>query len=91
VRALFNIPKIGAIAGSAVTEGVVRRGANVRVMRDRKVLHSGKISSLKRLKDDVREVTTGLECGIGIDGYTDVKPGDILEAFELEEIRQSLD
>jgi translation initiation factor IF-2 len=55
------------------------------------VLHSGKISSLKRLKDDVREVTTGLECGIGIDGYTDVKPGDILEAFELEEIRQSLD
>jgi translation initiation factor IF-2 len=91
VRALFSIPKIGAIAGSAVTEGVVRRGANVRVMRDRKVLHSGKISSLKRLKDDVREVTTGLECGIGIDGYTDVKPGDILEAFELEEIRQSLD
>jgi translation initiation factor IF-2 len=91
VRALFSIPKIGAIAGSAVTEGVVRRGANVRVMRDRKVLHTGKISSLKRLKDDVREVTTGLECGIGIDGYTDVKPGDILEAFELEEIRQSLD
>jgi translation initiation factor IF-2 len=91
VRAFFSIPKIGAIAGSAVTEGVVRRGANVRVMRDRKVLHTGKISSLKRLKDDVREVTTGLECGIGIDGYTDVKPGDILEAFELEEIRQSLD
>jgi translation initiation factor IF-2 len=91
VRALFSIPKIGAIAGSAVTDGVVRRGATVRVMRDRKVLHTGKVSSLKRLKDDVREVTTGLECGIGVDGYSDVKPGDVIEAFELEEIRQSLD
>jgi translation initiation factor IF-2 len=91
VRALFNIPKIGAIAGSAVTEGMVRRGAQVRVMRDRKVIHAGKISSLKRLKDDVREVASGFECGIGVDGYSDVKPGDVLEAFELEEIRPSLD
>jgi translation initiation factor IF-2 len=91
VRALFNIPKIGAIAGSAVTEGVVRRGANVRVLRDRKVVHSGKVSSLKRLKDDVREVLAPLECGIGVDGYTDVKPGDALEVFELEEIRPALD
>ncbi len=91
VRALFNIPKIGAIAGSAVTEGVVKRGAHVRVMRDRKVVHSGKITSLKRLKDDVREVAAGLECGIGVDGYGDVKPGDLLEAYELEEIRPSLD
>ncbi|HEY6098630.1 MAG TPA: translation initiation factor IF-2, partial [Anaeromyxobacter sp.] len=91
VRALFNIPKIGAIAGSAVTEGVVKRGAHVRVLRDRKVVHSGKIGSLKRLKDDVREVQAGFECGIGIDGYADVKPGDLLEAYELEEIRPSLD
>ena len=91
VRALFNIPKIGAIAGSAVTEGMVRRAAHVRVLRDKKVLHTGKLSSLKRLKDDVREVAAPLECGIGVDGYTDVKPGDLLEVFELEEIRQSLD
>jgi translation initiation factor IF-2 len=91
VRALFNIPKIGAIAGSAVTEGVVKRGAHVRVMRDRKVIHAGKISSLKRLKDDAREVQAGFECGIGVDGYADVKPGDVLEVFELEEIRPSLD
>jgi translation initiation factor IF-2 len=91
VRALFNIPKIGAIAGSAVTEGVVKRGALVRVTRERKVVHSGKVSSLKRLKDDVREVAAPLECGIGVEGYTDVKPGDVLEAFELEEIRPSLD
>ncbi|HEY6004029.1 MAG TPA: translation initiation factor IF-2, partial [Anaeromyxobacter sp.] len=91
VRALFNIPKIGAIAGSAVTEGLVKRGAHVRVMRDRKVIHSGKVSSLKRLKDDVREVQAGFECGIGVEGYADVKPGDVLEVYELEEIRPSLD
>jgi translation initiation factor IF-2 len=91
VRALFNIPKLGAIAGSAVTEGVVKRGAHVRVLRERKVLHSGKISSLKRLKDDVREVQSGFECGIGVEGFGDVKPGDVLEVYELEEIRQSLD
>jgi translation initiation factor IF-2 len=91
VRALFNIPKIGAIAGSAVTDGVVRRSAHVRVMRDRKVVHTGKIGSLKRLKDDVREVASPLECGIGIDGFSDVRPGDLLEVYELEEIRPSLD
>jgi translation initiation factor IF-2 len=91
VRALFNIPKIGAIAGSAVTDGVVKRSAHVRVMRDRKVVHSGKIGSLKRLKDDVREVASPLECGIGIDGFSDVRPGDLLEVYELEEIRPSLD
>ena len=91
VRAVFNIPKIGAIAGSAVTEGVVKRGALVRVLRDRKVVHTGKICSLKRLKDDVREVATGFECGIGVEGFSDVKPGDVLEAYELEEIRPSLD
>jgi translation initiation factor IF-2 len=91
VRALFNIPKIGAIAGSAVTEGQVKRGAQVRVLRERKVVHTGKLSSLKRLKDDVREVAAPLECGIGVDGYTDVKAGDQLEVFELEEFRPSLD
>jgi translation initiation factor IF-2 len=91
VRALFNIPKIGAIAGSAVTEGVIKRSAHVRVLRDRKVIHTGKIGSLRRIKDDVREVSTGLECGIGIDGFSDVKPGDLLEVYELEELRPSLD
>ena len=91
VRQIFNIPKLGAIAGSAVTEGVIKRGANVRVLRERKVVHSGKISSLKRLKDDVREVQSGFECGIGVEGFADVKPGDVLEVYELEEIRPSLD
>jgi len=91
VRALFNIPKVGAIAGSAVTEGVVKRAAHVRVLRERKVVHTGKLGSLRRLKDDVREVQAGFECGIGIEGFADVKPGDILEVYELEEIRPSLD
>jgi translation initiation factor IF-2 len=63
----------------------------VRVLRDRKVVHSGKISSLRRLKDDVREVQSGFECGIGVEGFADVKPGDVLEVYELEEIRPSLD
>jgi len=91
VRQLFNIPRIGAIAGSSVTEGVVKRTGSARVLRDRKVIHTGKIASLKRLKDDVREVQAGFECGIAVEGYTDVKPGDQLEVFELEEIRPSLD
>jgi translation initiation factor IF-2 len=91
VRQLFNIPKIGAIAGSSVTEGVIKRTATARVLRDRKVVHTGKVASLRRVKDDVREVQSGFECGIGVDGYTDVRPGDVLEVFELEEIPQSLD
>ncbi len=91
VRQLFTIPKkSGVIAGSAVTDGLVRRGCNVRVVRDRKVVYSGKIASLRRLKDDVREVPAPLECGIGID-FAEVKPGDQIDAYELEEIRQSLE
>jgi translation initiation factor IF-2 len=91
VRQVFNITKIGVIAGSAVLEGAIRRQALGRVTRDRKVVHSGKIVSLKRLKDDVREVLAPLECGIGVDGFEAFKPGDIIDVFELEEFRQSLD
>jgi translation initiation factor IF-2 len=91
VRQVFSVSKVGVIAGSAVLEGLVRRTAHVRVTRDRKVVHTGKVASLKRLKDDVREVAAPLECGIGVDGFEDFKAGDALEVFELEEIRQSLD
>ncbi|BDG02029.1 translation initiation factor IF-2 [Anaeromyxobacter oryzae] len=91
VRQVFNIPRVGTIAGSAVTEGIVKRTGHVRVLRDRKVVFNGKIGSLKRIKDDVREVAQGFECGIGVENFSDVKPGDILEVYELEEIRQSLD
>jgi translation initiation factor IF-2 len=91
IRQIFTIPRVGVIAGSAVTEGVVKRAAHARVLRDRKVVHNGKIGSLRRVKDDVREVAQGFECGIGIEGFSDLKPGDIVEAYELEEIRPSLD
>jgi translation initiation factor IF-2 len=91
VRQVFNITRVGVIAGSAVTEGVIRRNAQCRVMRDRKVVHAGKIGSLKRIKEDVREVAAGLECGIGVDNFADFKPGDLVEAFELEQIKPSLD
>jgi len=91
VRAVFNIPRSGVIAGSSVSEGVVKRTGHVRVLRDRKVIFSGKIGSLKRVKDDVKEVQAGFECGIAVEGFQDVKVGDLLEVFELEEIRPSLD
>jgi translation initiation factor IF-2 len=91
VRQVFNITRIGVIAGSSVTEGVIKRTGHVRVVRDRKVIHQGRISSLKRIKDDVREVAQGFECGIGIENWTDLKTGDVLDVYELEEIRPSLD
>jgi translation initiation factor IF-2 len=91
VRQVFNVSKVGVIAGSAVLEGVIKRVGHVRVLREKKVLYTGKLSSLKRLKDDAREVAAPLECGIGVDGFSDFKAGDQLEVFELEEIRQSLD
>jgi len=90
VRALFNVPRHGVIAGSAVTEGKILRSASARVIRGGKKVHQGKISSLRRFKDDVREVSSGFECGIAIEGYTELEPGDIIEAFEIEEIRQKL-
>ncbi|MCL2626258.1 MAG: translation initiation factor IF-2 [Cystobacterineae bacterium] len=90
VRNIFNVPKLGVIAGSAVTEGLIRRGANVRLWRENKQLYAGKITSLKRFKDDVREVASGFECGIGIEGAPEMMAGDAIEVFEVEEIRPSL-
>jgi translation initiation factor IF-2 len=91
VRQVFAVSKVGNIAGSIVTEGKVTRTAQVRVMRDRKVIYTGKLSSLKRFKDDVKEVPAGTECGISIENYTDIQAGDILDIFEVETIRQKLD
>jgi translation initiation factor IF-2 len=84
VRALFSIPKVGVIAGSYVTDGLIRRGAQGRLVRDGVQVWTGKFSSLKRFKDDAREVQTNFECGIGLDGFNDVKVGDIVEAYEIE-------
>jgi translation initiation factor IF-2 len=90
VRALYNVPKLGVVAGSSVLDGVIKRTAHLRLWRENKQIHSGKVASLKRFKDDVKEVAQGFECGIGIEGYSDLKPGDIIEAFEIEETRPSL-
>jgi len=92
VRALFKVSRLGTIAGCMVTHGLVRRNANVRVIRDGTVIYTTTISALKRFKDDAREVQEGFECGILLDGFNDVKEGDVLEVFETREVeRTSLD
>jgi translation initiation factor IF-2 len=91
VREIFQIPKVGTIAGCHVTDGKIDRGQNIRVVRDGVVLYEGKNSSLRRFKDDVKEVQAGYECGIGIERFNDIKIGDVLECFYLEEIRPSIE
>ncbi len=90
VRQLFPISKLGTILGSYVTEGKIQRGAKVRVKRDSTLLGEGTLSSLKRFKDDVREVLQGLECGIGVDGVSGVQVGDVIEAYTTEEVARTL-
>ncbi len=90
VRDTFKISKVGTIAGCFVTDGKVNRSAQVRLLRDNVVIHTGKVSSLKRFKDDASEVKAGLECGIGIAGYNDVKPADVIEFFTTERVKETL-
>ena len=90
IRQVFRVSKAGTVAGVMVTEGLIRRSASVRLVRDSVVLWSGKLSSLKRFKDDVREVKEGFDCGMAFENYQDIKEGDVVEAFELEEVRQIL-
>jgi translation initiation factor IF-2 len=90
VRDTFKISKVGTIAGCFVSDGKVSRNAQVRLLRDNVVVHTGKVSSLKRFKDDASEVKAGLECGIGIAGYNDVKPGDVIEFFMTERVKDTL-
>src|SRR5690242_12691143 len=89
VRALFKVSRLGTIAGCMVTSGLIRRGAQVRVVRDGTVIHETTISQLKRFKDDAREVSEGFECGILLDGFNDVKEGDVLEAYETRAIERT--
>jgi translation initiation factor IF-2 len=89
VRETFRASRIGTIAGCYVTDGVARRGANVRVVRDGTVAYEGKIGSLRRFNDDVREVAQGFECGVVIEGFNDVKEGDVIEVFELKEVART--
>ncbi|MDD2365502.1 MAG: translation initiation factor IF-2 [Desulfuromonadaceae bacterium] len=90
IRDVFTVPKFGNVAGSYVTDGKMVRNAQVRLLRDNIVVYEGKMSSLRRFKDDVKEVASGYECGIGLENYNDIKVGDIIEAFEMEKIAGKL-
>jgi translation initiation factor IF-2 len=87
---VFRIPKVGTIAGCRVLDGVLRRDAEVRLMRDGEQVYKGKLTSLKRFKDDVKEVTNGMECGVGLSNFNDVKVGDTIEAFVTEKVAAEL-
>ncbi len=90
IREVFNVTKFGKIAGCYVTEGKIKRGAKVRLLRDDVVIHEGSLKTLRRFKDDVKEVEKNYECGAAFENYEDIKVGDVIEAFEIEEIAQSL-
>jgi translation initiation factor IF-2 len=90
VRATFRVPKMGVVAGSYVTSGTIARGARARLVRDGVVVYEGRVGTLRRFKDDVREVTEGYECGIGLENYQDIHEGDVIEAFEVREVARSL-
>jgi translation initiation factor IF-2 len=90
IRQVFRISKVGAVAGCYVLEGLVKRNSMVRVLRDHVVIHSGELDSLKRFKDDAREVKAGFECGLSIKNYDDIKVGDQLEIYEVVEVARTL-
>jgi translation initiation factor IF-2 len=90
IRQVFRIPKVGAVAGCMVLEGLVKRGAMVRLLRDNVVTWTGELDSLKRFKDDVREVKAGFECGLSLRGNDDLKEADQLEIFEVQEVARTL-
>jgi translation initiation factor IF-2 len=90
VRKTYNVPKAGTIAGSYIADGKIARNAGARLLRDGVVIYTGKIESLKRFKDDAREVVKGNECGVGLENFNDIKEGDIIEAFETVEEADSL-
>jgi translation initiation factor IF-2 len=90
VREIFRISKVGTVAGCLVVDGSIPRDASVRLLRDNVVVFTGKLASLKRFKDDASEVRSGLECGIGIENFNDLKPGDVIEGFGSERIEQQM-
>lgn len=90
IREVFNITKVGKVAGCMVTEGLVKRGAKVRLLRDNVVIHEGALSTLKRFKDEAREVKQGMDCGMSFENYNDIQVGDMIECFELESVAREL-
>ncbi|MBY0502236.1 MAG: translation initiation factor IF-2 [Alphaproteobacteria bacterium] len=91
IRNVFSITKVGKVAGCMVTEGIVKRGAKVRLLRENVVIHEGSLKTLKRFKDEVKEVREGYECGMAFENYNDIKVGDTIECFEIEEISRTLE
>jgi translation initiation factor IF-2 len=90
IRQIFRVPKVGSVAGCMVVDGMVKRTAQARLLRDNVVIWTGELASLKRFKDDVREVKAGFECGLSLKGYDDIKEGDQLEIFEVQEVARTL-
>jgi translation initiation factor IF-2 len=90
IREVFSAGKHGKAAGLLVTEGFIRKALKARIMRDDVIIYNGSIASLRRFKDDVPEVRAGLECGVTFESHTDIKPGDMLETFEIEERERTL-
>jgi translation initiation factor IF-2 len=90
IREVFKITKVGTVAGCLVREGKIKRGNKVRIIRDGIVVYTGELDSLKRFKDDVKEVGTNYECGLNIKNYNDIQVGDIVESFEETEVRKTL-
>jgi translation initiation factor IF-2 len=90
IRQVINVSKVGNIAGCMVTDGLIKRHAQYRVIRDNVVVHSGELDSLRRFKDDVKEVKQGYECGLMLKNFNDIHEGDVLEAFEIVEVARTL-
>ncbi len=90
IRQVFNITKVGKVAGCMITDGIVKRGAKVRLLRDNVVIHEGTLKTLKRVKDEVKEVREGMECGMAFENYDDIKDGDVIECFEIEEVAREI-
>jgi translation initiation factor IF-2 len=90
IREVFNITKAGKVAGCMVTDGVIKRGCKVRLLRDNVVIHEGTLKTLKRFKDEVKEVKNGLECGMAFENYEDIRVGDQIECFEVEEVARTV-
>jgi translation initiation factor IF-2 len=90
VKQVFRVPKVGTVAGCYVTDGHVERNSNVRLLRDDVVVFDGKIASLRRFKEDAKDVQTGYECGIGLENFQDIKPGDVFEVYQVEQVEAEL-
>ena len=90
IREVFSVSKLGKVAGCYVTEGIIRRGCSVRLLRENVVIHEGSLKTLKRFKDEVKEVKDGLECGMAFENYSDIQKGDMIECFELKEVARTL-